>query len=66
MIRFLPDEYYSSTYKIDFKKYFIAFGDIILYVYLDGRCRRKIKRVGSLLIVFSIIGIVDVMFASYG
>ena len=22
MIRFLPDEYYSSTYKIDFKKYY--------------------------------------------
>ena len=56
----------ERVFKIDFKKYFIAFGDIILYVYLDGRCRRKIKRVGSLLIVFSIIGIVDVMFASYG
>lgn len=22
MVRFLPDEYYSSTYKIDFKDYY--------------------------------------------
>ena len=65
MIRFLPDEYYSSTYKIDFKKYFITFGDIVLYIDLDGRCCGKIKRVGSLFIVFPIIGIVDVAFASH-
>ena len=37
----------DRVFKIDFKKYFITFGDIVLYIDLDGRCCGKIKALGA-------------------